>query len=58
LSEARREVEYLPEYNYAIINDNIDNAVKQTLAVIRAEGLRLTPSAAKALIEQYRGKEL
>jgi guanylate kinase len=46
-------VEYLREYDYAIVNDHIDKAVEQMIAVIRAEGLRLTPSAAKAFIEQY-----
>jgi guanylate kinase len=58
LSEARSEVGYLPEYDYVIINDDIDMAVEQTLAVIRAEGLRLTPATAKALIEQYRKEEM
>jgi guanylate kinase len=58
LSEARREVEYLPEYDYVIINDKLGDAVDRTLAVIRAEGLRLTPSLAKELMEQYRKEEM
>jgi guanylate kinase len=58
LREARREVEYLTEYDYVIVNDHIDEAVEQTLAVIRAEGLRLTPAMAKALIEQYEKEEM
>jgi guanylate kinase len=58
LSEARREVEYLPEYDYVIINDEIDDAVNQAISIMQAEGLRLTKAAANALMEQYRDKEM
>ncbi|MDR2609821.1 MAG: guanylate kinase [Clostridiales Family XIII bacterium] len=58
LNEARREVEYLPEYDYVIVNDHIDEAVEQTLAILRAESLRMTSATAKALIEQYRKEEM
>jgi guanylate kinase len=56
--EAVNEVEYLPEYDYVIINDDLGEAVGQTLSVIEAEGLKLTMSSAKTLIEKYKGEEV
>jgi guanylate kinase len=56
--EAVNEVEYLPEYDYVIINDDLGEAVGQTLSVIEAEGLKLTASSAKTLIEKYKREEV
>jgi guanylate kinase len=56
--EAVNEIKYLPEYDYVIINDDLETAVMQTLSVIDAEGLKLTASSAKSLIEKYSGEEI
>jgi guanylate kinase len=56
--EAVNEVEYLPEYDYIIVNDDLGEAVEQTLSIIEAEGVKLTASSAKALIEKYKEEEI
>lgn len=38
--QARREVEYAKNYDYLIVNDKLDAAVNDLLAVLRAEKLR------------------
>lgn len=38
--QARSEVEYAKNYDYLIVNDDLDNAVKDMLAILRAEKLR------------------
>lgn len=38
--QARREVEFAKNYDYLIVNDALENAVDDLLAVFRAEGLR------------------
>jgi guanylate kinase len=58
LGEAMREIEYLPEYDYVIVNDDLDAAVAQTRSVMEAEGLRLTPGSAKTFVEKFRKKEI
>lgn len=37
LSIARDEIKYIPHYDYLVINDELDEAVAQVLAIIRAE---------------------
>jgi guanylate kinase len=40
MAEASREISHWPEYDYVIINDNIDESHRQVLAVLSAERLR------------------
>ena len=37
LGIARDEIKYIPHYDYLVINDELDQAVEQVLAIIRAE---------------------
>lgn len=38
---ARDEIEYIKDYEYLVINDNLEHAVKDVLAIIRAEENRV-----------------
>ncbi len=40
MAEAKHEISHYPEYDYVIINDNIDTAHQQVLAILTAERLR------------------
>ena len=40
MAEASREISHWPEYDYVIINDNIEESHRQVLAVLSAERLR------------------
>ena len=42
LQTARREVKCLKDYDYLVINDDLDVAVEETKAVIQAERCRVT----------------
>ncbi|MDR1778551.1 MAG: guanylate kinase [Clostridiales Family XIII bacterium] len=53
LGQALREMDWIREYDYYIINDDLDTAVAEAMAVMRAEG-RKVDAGAVALIEKYR----
>jgi guanylate kinase len=40
MAEASREISQWPEYDYVIVNDNIEESQKQVMAVLSAERLR------------------
>jgi guanylate kinase len=40
MAEASREISHWPEYDYVIVNDNIEESQKQVMAVLSAERLR------------------
>ena len=40
MAEASREISHWPEYDYVIVNDNIEESHKQVMAVLSAERLR------------------
>lgn len=54
LSKAVSELEYIPEYDYLIINDDLDRAVRDAEAAIRAEHVRVTDGKFQALLSEYR----
>ena len=39
LAKARYELSFFRKYNYLVINDNLDKAVADTVAIIRSTGL-------------------
>ncbi|MDZ4183086.1 MAG: guanylate kinase [Candidatus Cloacimonadaceae bacterium] len=41
LGVAREELKYIPSYDYLVINDDLDQAVTEVLAIIRAEENRV-----------------
>ena len=41
LRQARRECREIPRYDYLVINDTVDRAVDEILAILRAEGCRV-----------------
>lgn len=41
LSNAKTELSYLPYYDFLVVNDNLDSAVGDVLAIIRSEHRRL-----------------
>ncbi len=43
LDDAKRELEFLPEYNYNVVNDRIPLALKRLEAILDAESLRIHP---------------
>jgi guanylate kinase len=49
LVTARRELGFLPEYDYALVNDELDKAGRDLVAVVCGERRKLTrqPMAAK-----------
>jgi len=40
MAEASREISHWPEYDYVLVNDNIEESQKQVMAVLSAERLR------------------
>ncbi|MCB5233675.1 MAG: guanylate kinase [Candidatus Cloacimonetes bacterium] len=42
LATARKELDRIPEYDYLVINDDLEQAVADVLAIIRAEELRVS----------------
>lgn len=40
MAEAPREISHWPEYDYVIINDNLDDSHRQIMAILTAERLR------------------
>lgn len=40
LENARREIEILREYDYAVVNDDLDGAVRKVVAILEAETCR------------------
>lgn len=42
LSEALREIEYVDKYDYAVVNDYLEEAVENVMSIIRAEHLKVT----------------
>ena len=53
LGEAMHEITYADKYDYAVINDDLDEAVKQVESIIVAEHLKVTQNIAK-VIDSYR----
>jgi len=49
LGQAREEIGLLENYHYCVINDDLGRAVDDVCAILRAEGLRVTPEAAGEL---------
>ena len=41
MNNAKKEVEFLNEYNYSIVNDVIDESVDKMKAIIEAERLKI-----------------
>jgi len=52
LNEAINEIRLLGEYDYYIVNDDLETAVEDALAVIRAESRRV-PDKVKPIIRKY-----
>ena len=50
LKKAHREVELASEYDYIVINDEVDNAADRIMAIIRAEHAKCT----RVLKEYYK----
>jgi guanylate kinase len=46
LANARGEVSRLAEFDYAVINDRLEDAVEDLLAILRAEGRKVSRAAA------------
>jgi guanylate kinase len=44
LANAKGEVDRLPEYDYVVVNDRLEDAVGDLLAVLRAEKRRVARS--------------
>lgn len=40
MAEAPREISHWPEYDYVVINDNLDDSHRQVMAILTAERLR------------------
>ena len=47
------EIDLLPEYDYFLINDDLEDAIRTAKAIIKAEHCK-TAGSAKALIERYK----
>jgi guanylate kinase len=45
LANAKGEIAHLPEYDYAVVNDRLEDAVEDLLAILRAEKRCLTRAA-------------
>ena len=40
MAEASREISHWPEYDYVIVNDELEDSLSQVMAILRAERLR------------------
>lgn len=47
LDTARREMDHLPAFDYVVVNDKLDEAVRQLACVITAERCRIPPRQVK-----------
>ncbi|MCK4926090.1 guanylate kinase, partial [Candidatus Aerophobetes bacterium] len=56
MKQAKKEIEYAPHYDYLIINDDINRALQDLLAIIRAERCRMDRVADEDL-EALRGSK-
>ena len=56
LSTARREIERLGEYDYVVVNDDVETCVEQLRCIIFAEraSLRVTRRHGEAIVEAFR----
>ncbi len=50
--EALNEIRLLGEYDYFVVNDNLDTAVDEVLSIMKAEGRRV-PAHVKSIIRMY-----
>jgi guanylate kinase len=56
MAKAADEMSHWPEYDYIIINDNLENSVRQVEAILTAERLkRERRIGLRAFVEQLRG---
>ncbi len=53
MGKAMQEIEYLDRYDYRVVNDDLETAVDDVLAIIRAEGSRVRDDA-EPIIMKYR----
>ena len=53
LSQALSEIAYIDKYDYAVVNDELDEAVERIRAIIKAEHSKVTENIYD-LIEQYK----
>ena len=51
IRQAKREIEYSPHYDYFIVNDDINRALEDLLAIIQAERCRIDRVAGEKLEE-------
>lgn len=54
LSEAYAELEYMSEYNYSVVNDDLYEAVDALKAILRAEHCKVTPEEVDEQLEKYK----
>ena len=54
LSEAYAELEYMSEYNYSVVNDDLYEAVAAIEAIVKAEHCKVTPEEVDEQLEQYK----
>ena len=52
LSKAANEIKFIGEYDYYIVNDDLDTAVAEARSIMQAESLRV-PEKVKSIISQY-----
>lgn len=52
LKEAIREIKFIGEYDYYIVNDELENAISQAKAILEAESSRV-PNHVKSIINKY-----
>ena len=52
LGKALNEIKFLGEYDYSIVNDNLDEAVSAARAILTAESLRV-PEKVRPIIRKY-----
>jgi guanylate kinase len=57
MSKAADEISYADRYDYAVVNDDIDKAVADVLAIVRAERIRTDTSSEmiRRYIDSFRG---
>ena len=52
LAEAIGEIKFMGEYDYYIVNDNLEEAIAEARAILKAESLK-TPKHVKSIISKY-----